>query len=270
MTGQTYNGLINSSYYATLSSSGIGVWQQTSSYPIIVEGESCTAFQGFVYCVGGSTNGFFATNNSTYYNTLNPYGLGQWVPSADYPTNTSGNSCVTTSSITYCLGNGANSIYFGFSSSAGILGWFNSTYNYPINVTSPYCVTNSSHIYCIGGIGGKKQGSMLGGINLNTSYYSQIFTGFPNSTISTSTTSTSSIYPLLNFSTTISNIIINSTTISSAGNATVPPNDNSNSTSAPLIKKTGSRGFLIVVILIVIVVVGILVWILIKKMKNRK
>jgi hypothetical protein len=41
------------SWYAPISASGIGAWQQTTSYPHENEGQSCAVWNGSIYCVGG-------------------------------------------------------------------------------------------------------------------------------------------------------------------------------------------------------------------------
>ncbi len=43
-------------YYATLSPTGIGTWQSSTSYPVAVVGHSCVSELEQVYCIAGSTN----------------------------------------------------------------------------------------------------------------------------------------------------------------------------------------------------------------------
>src|SRR5438552_19127901 len=54
--GDTRGGLANSTsavYFASLSSSGVGSWASTTSYPTVIYTQSCVLDSGFVYCIGG-------------------------------------------------------------------------------------------------------------------------------------------------------------------------------------------------------------------------
>ena len=71
----------NSDWYAQLSSSGIGTWKQTTSYPLGAAFPACAASATDIYCVGGfdaSGNGL----NSVYYAPLSSSGIGQWTSTA--------------------------------------------------------------------------------------------------------------------------------------------------------------------------------------------
>ena len=56
-TGGTYDDLgddVASSYYAPLNSNGVvGTWSPTTAFPVPVDGQSCAASSGYIYCVGG-------------------------------------------------------------------------------------------------------------------------------------------------------------------------------------------------------------------------
>jgi hypothetical protein len=53
-------------YVASVSSSGLGPWHHTASYPI-TEDTICTFAEGNIYCVGGETNSFDYWSDFVYY-----------------------------------------------------------------------------------------------------------------------------------------------------------------------------------------------------------
>src|SRR5437016_5610813 len=75
LPGGGVQGTINSAvYFAPLSSSGVGSWSPTTSYPTVIYTQSCALDSGFVYCIGGnngsgvpsgtSSNGVFFASTS--------------------------------------------------------------------------------------------------------------------------------------------------------------------------------------------------------------
>src|SRR2546429_124249 len=55
LPGGGVQGTINSAvYFAPLSSSGVGSWSPTTSYPTGIVFQSCALDSGFVYCIGGN------------------------------------------------------------------------------------------------------------------------------------------------------------------------------------------------------------------------
>ncbi len=55
----------NSVYYAPFSSSGVGAWQATNSYPTEIKAENCATSSNYLYCIGGY-NGIGYTNTIYY------------------------------------------------------------------------------------------------------------------------------------------------------------------------------------------------------------
>src|SRR2546429_3742642 len=51
--GGTFTGFTSAVYFASLSSSGLGSWASTTSYPTVIYTQSCALDSGFVYCIGG-------------------------------------------------------------------------------------------------------------------------------------------------------------------------------------------------------------------------
>ena len=86
VAGDTSPGAINSSggggadgtesvYFASLSSSGVGSWQNTTAYPS-GSPQACVIDSGFIYCVGSS---------GSYYASISSSGVGSWTSTARYP-----------------------------------------------------------------------------------------------------------------------------------------------------------------------------------------
>ncbi|MEM3199303.1 MAG: hypothetical protein QXD11_00995 [Candidatus Micrarchaeaceae archaeon] len=168
----------SSSYYASLTSKGIGAWHATSSYPVAAARMACVAYNSTIYCMGGNNH---MQLNSSYSANLNAGGIGAWSKISSYPINASGLACAVWRGLNktnvynrteiYCIGgySGAFSkaVYFSTILKNGISAW-NATDNYPIKVSMSQC---SSFPFV-------------------TSPLSEIYT--TTSTTSTSTTSTSS------------------------------------------------------------------------------
>lgn len=103
---------LGTAYYATISSSGVGAWTTTTSYPVAGSGQACVVYSVDVVCVGGETAGGSspAYTNSVYYAPISSGGIGTWKQAATYPIGI-GTTCVSLSADVYCIG--------GFDSSGG-------------------------------------------------------------------------------------------------------------------------------------------------------
>jgi hypothetical protein len=148
----------NSVWYATLSSSGIGAWSQTTAYPANLYYPSCFSYLGYIYCLGGADSNNNAVSTA-YYAALTPTGVGAWTSTTAYPIQASGQACAFSSGYMYCVGgeesansNSASytySVYYAPVSSGGIGAWKQSG-PYPISVGTT-CLIYSGYMYCIGG-----------------------------------------------------------------------------------------------------------------------
>ncbi len=142
-------------YYATLSSLGIGSWiKSSSSYPTGIHLPSCSAADGYVYCVGGMDDSGNAVSTD-YYASLSSSGAGTWTPTTAYPAVANGQSCAISSSDIYCVGGVGSSsyldaVYHATVSSGGIGAWTKAG-NYAQSVFTD-CAISSGHMYCVGGI----------------------------------------------------------------------------------------------------------------------
>ncbi len=93
---------VNSVYYASLSSTGIGSWTETTGYPISASGQACTIVASTIYCVGGEGNSG-SYSNAVYYATLTSSGVGSWATGAAYP-DSAVTDCEAVAGTMYCLG----------------------------------------------------------------------------------------------------------------------------------------------------------------------
>jgi len=92
-------------YYATLSSAGIGAWEQTTPFPHVAPYLRCMTFESQVYCVEASFNGTsFSNPGQTFVASLSQSGVGAWVEAAGPASMTAG--CSMVDGYVYCYGGG--------------------------------------------------------------------------------------------------------------------------------------------------------------------
>ena len=94
-------------FFATISSSGVGTWNPTTSYPFPIAEQSCIARASFVYCVGGQANpsGFSpGPTIDVFFAPISSSGVGTWTTTTSYPFPIAEQSCVTRAALTYCVG----------------------------------------------------------------------------------------------------------------------------------------------------------------------
>ena len=161
---QVPGGTTNSVYFASITSSGLGPWQTTSTYPIHIRFESCVPVSGFMYCVGGSPSGNKATRAVYFAPILGHGGLGTWSSTTAYPVS-AWTHCVAYLGYLFCETdyNGTaitNVTYYASISSAGVETWHKGP-DYPIAMEKMQCVQITGVMYCVGG------GNGLGGLDGN-------------------------------------------------------------------------------------------------------
>ena len=149
--GDTISGNTDAVYYASVSSSGVGsLWISTTPYAAGgIEDQSCAIYGGYIYCIGGWTNGL---TNAVYYASVSSSGVGPWFSTTPYPLYVDDQSCAIYSGYIYCVGGYASSgaVYYASVSGSGVGTWIKTT-PYPTSVVSGSCVTYSGYIYCVGG-----------------------------------------------------------------------------------------------------------------------
>src|SRR5438132_1222456 len=150
--GTTFpTGITDAVYFAPITSSGVGLWASTTSYPVLVAEQSCVTNSGFIYCVGGGTDlvsfapisssGLISSRRTTNYTfTIYP----QFVADPAFFFFFGGRS----SSIGL-----TDDVFFAPISSSGVGTW-TTTNSYPFTIFEQSCVTRASLIYCVGGNSG--------------------------------------------------------------------------------------------------------------------
>ena len=178
--GATNSAVVSDSFYAQLSSSGVGPWTETTDYGAASGSSgssglklfelSCIADSGYIYCLGGGTS-------KVFFAQLSSSGVGTWTETTDYGaasgnSGTGGvsisdnpNSCVDNNGSMYCVGGNiafkpTSKVFYAQVSSTGVGGWAEAV-DYgassgnsgaggvPIFATS--CTDYSSAILCVGG-----------------------------------------------------------------------------------------------------------------------
>ena len=109
--GTTFpTGITDAVYFAPITSSGVGLWASTTSYPVLVAEQSCVTNSGFIYCVGGGTD-------LVSFAPISSSGVGTWTTTNSYPFTIFEQSCVTRASLIYCVGGnpptGTSAVFFG-------------------------------------------------------------------------------------------------------------------------------------------------------------
>ncbi|MDE1851592.1 MAG: hypothetical protein KGH69_02805 [Candidatus Micrarchaeota archaeon] len=162
-------------YYAPISSTGVGTWTATTSYPTSYTYRiQCVNSNNYIYCIGGYYSASSISN--VYYAPISSTGVGTWTSTTNYPTVIWGHICSATNGVAYCVG-GTNSIsdtsaaYYSPLSSTGAGLWGTGT-AYPRIVEEAGCTAApSGYIYCATG------GFNNGALNAKASYYAAISSG---------------------------------------------------------------------------------------------
>ncbi len=148
----------NYSYYAPISSSGIGTWVNTTRYPINLSRGyywefDCSDYNGHLYCPFDYLAGGVQFNYS-YYSSVNSAGISAWTPTAGNYTaiGSNGGTTLIYNNYLYAVGSAANpytQVRFASLSSAGMGTWRQAT-TYPIGFSYGSCVAYNSTMYCVG------------------------------------------------------------------------------------------------------------------------
>ncbi len=161
----SYNNPTNAVYYAPLSSTGVGTWTDTASYPGAIYAESCVTSGDDIYCIAGSLN--YQGSSATYYATLSSAGVGTWTAGSTYPVSPDAQSCAASGGTVYCtLGSaGGNGTYSAPLSSSGIGSWStttNSTWSSGIAVDA---IASDGYLLLIGGCVSPQPGCFTGAVS---------------------------------------------------------------------------------------------------------
>ena len=150
-------------YSASLSAGTVGTWTSETHYPATdfgIEGESCLALVGAIFCIGGQYNPTVSgdINDSVWHANLSAGTVGTWTANAAYPVPIAYAGCSTPPidppvGYIYCVGGygdtSTEGVYIGTESS-GAVTWASAT-GYPTPVEGAQCATSGSDLYCVGG-----------------------------------------------------------------------------------------------------------------------
>ncbi len=148
--GGTAPEIVNNSYFAQLSSQGIGKWNATTSYPYTIDQEYCGAYSGYIYCVGGN-NRTTVRSNVTNYASISKSGIGTWHQSSIYPADSIPWVCVFEGSYVYCTtgenyyGSESKSYYANLTAN-GVGTWIQTT-SFPDSFVPGSCAAYNGYIY---------------------------------------------------------------------------------------------------------------------------
>jgi hypothetical protein len=153
---------IASSYFAPLTATGPGPWDQTTAYPAPVDSQACVSSSGYIYCLGGENettglNASAVSTNSAWYAPLSSSGIGAWDHTTAYSQSVAFEACAATMAEIYCVGgvgtsdSGVSNVYYAPLSASGIGQW-SSTTSYPMDAYGQTCVIASGNIICVGGV----------------------------------------------------------------------------------------------------------------------
>jgi hypothetical protein len=151
-------GDLNSTYFASLSATGVGAWMQTTDYPIGIMDQSCITSSSYIYCIGGLVGAPNAIGTtSVYYAPLSPSGIGPWSQTTPFP-GAGETSCMASSGYAYCVRAQSNGTsLLGYSevfaaplSASGVGNWTESG-QVPKNPAG--CSASGGYGYCFGGGG---------------------------------------------------------------------------------------------------------------------
>lgn len=176
--GLNFNGDdVSNTYYAQVSSSGIGSWTSTTAYPKAADSLACVVISdGYIYCVAGEIGSATPSSiDNVYYAQLSSSGIGKWSAGPAYPNSLAAVSCVSLGvaySYIYCVGGfdtsglSSSDAYYASITGPGVGTW-TSTTPYPLAIDTSDCVVESSDIYCVGGVNSLSSGTE----NVNYAYF---------------------------------------------------------------------------------------------------
>jgi len=172
---------ISKVFFAPVSSSGtVGAWTETTDYGAAsgtsgsggtgIEWPSCVQYNGYIYCMGGATNGGIVSK--VFFAELSSSGVGPWTETTDYGASSGATgsgglpafqlSCVEDSGFAYCAGSGfgTSKVFYAQLSPTGVGPWTETT-DYGatsgsagtggVSIASTACVDSSGYMYCVGG-----------------------------------------------------------------------------------------------------------------------
>lgn len=172
-TASSTSGYTASVYYAAINSDGsLGAWLTTTSLPYYVTYSSSVAYNGYVYVLGGYSNG--STSATVYYALINSNGtLGGWNTTTSLPVDITRSSSVVYNGYVYEIGGyvsgGTTTVYYSQIGTGGTLGSWSTTTALPSASYDNAVAVNGSYVYLVGGFsaGALSANSIYAQINSN-------------------------------------------------------------------------------------------------------
>ncbi len=146
----------NYSYYAPISSSGIGSWTNTTKYPINLSRGyywefDCSDYGGKIYCPLDYLGGGIQFNFSNYA-PVSSSGIGTWAPTSGNVNVVGGGTSLAYNGYLYQVGTATapfSQVWYAPIVGAGIGQWVSGT-TYPNEFAYGSCVAYNSTMYCVG------------------------------------------------------------------------------------------------------------------------
>jgi hypothetical protein len=140
---------LNATYYAPISSSGIGTWTKTTSFPLAIDNAQCVTSAGYIYCLYGDL---------AYFAPVSSSGIGAWT--AANPASTGAQSCVAALGYVYCIGGGSDTVQYAQLDPQGIGNWHvGATYTISESRFLSCAASAADYIYCVGGVTSSNAGT---------------------------------------------------------------------------------------------------------------
>ena len=127
-------------YFATVSANGIGAWSETTPLPRPFFLNGCSAYNNYIYCIGGLPN-----PGNAYYAPLSDSGIGNWSRTTSLPIDNQQGGCAIHLGYVYCVGSrdastAYHQVWYAKIMNDGGIGNWTETTPYPIPVYGDsYC-----------------------------------------------------------------------------------------------------------------------------------
>ncbi|HVV66665.1 MAG TPA: hypothetical protein VHB72_01160, partial [Candidatus Saccharimonadales bacterium] len=134
----------------------VGTWSSTTSLPTALFGATSIAYNGYIYEMGGTTNGTSGVS-TVYYAPINSDGsLGSWNTTTALPTALFNATSVEYNGYVYVIGgtNGSSdqsTVYYAQLNSNGTISSWNTTTALPVGLELAGSVLNNNYIEVVGG-----------------------------------------------------------------------------------------------------------------------
>ena len=214
--------LYNEVYYSPISSSGVGTWSSTTSYPVPIKQAGCMINNNYIYCVGTA---FTTAMNEVYYAPVLSPGIGSWTSTTFYPVKVQATmGCSTSGNYIYCVGTegttAMNEVYYApisyYSSNIMVNAVPTLSTPTPSNVALDYGQSVTYNVVISGGTGPFTVNLMTGTTVVNTIVASSASTVTFGSNVPAQGTDTFNVMATDNYALVAFNSVSNTITVNAA------------------------------------------------------